>query len=119
MFSLFTRRFAQRGPLRRYPAEPNPPAPAFRGMPELLTERCRGHAACAAACPGSALVVERTASGWVWALDRASCLACGLCADACPERAIATSPAFELAARSREALRVRVAVAASQAEQAR
>ena len=119
MLSIFRRRFAQRGSAARYPEDPGTPAPTFRGMPALLADRCRGHAACAAVCPSRALEVERTVTGWIWELDRARCVACGLCAEACPEQAIVSSPAFELASRTRAALRLQVAIDARPAEAAR
>jgi formate hydrogenlyase subunit 6/NADH:ubiquinone oxidoreductase subunit I len=116
MLSVIARRFARRDRTRRYPDAPATPPTAFRGMPELLVERCRGHAACAEACPSGALRVAHLANGWLWELDCATCLACGLCAEACPEQALASSPVFELAARSRDALRVRFAMSAGQSE---
>jgi formate hydrogenlyase subunit 6/NADH:ubiquinone oxidoreductase subunit I len=58
-------------------------------------------------------------TGWSWALDRGRCVACGLCAEVCPEQAIASSPEFELAVRERDSLRVRVDLERSGAEVAR
>jgi formate hydrogenlyase subunit 6/NADH:ubiquinone oxidoreductase subunit I len=108
MLAIWRRRANDFDSGSRYPDDPSSPPPMFRGMPDLLVERCRGHAACAEACPSQALRVATQLSGWVWELDRASCVACGKCAEACPERAIVISRAFELAARTREALQVRV-----------
>jgi formate hydrogenlyase subunit 6/NADH:ubiquinone oxidoreductase subunit I len=91
----------------------------FRGMPILAAERCRGHAACADACPSGALHVEQHTGRWTWALDRAVCIACGLCIEACPEQALTASAEFELAARERSALRIDVSPAAAGQESAR
>jgi ech hydrogenase subunit F len=104
MLGLLLHRLFRNHQPARYPvADATPPA-AFRGLPELDVKRCRGHAACAAACPSNALLVDTTASGWVWQLDRARCLACGLCLEACPEQALTNSADFELAVRGRGAL---------------
>lgn len=84
-----------------YPAVPETPPPAFRGMPELLAGACRGAGDCALVCPTRAITVEHRPDGWTWQLDRAACVACGLCVEACPYQALEVSLAFELAARSR------------------
>jgi formate hydrogenlyase subunit 6/NADH:ubiquinone oxidoreductase subunit I len=118
MLAIFKRRLTARPFGPRYPAEPATVPPGFRGMPELIAERCRGHASCAAVCPSGAIQVERWTGGWTWELDRARCLACGLCAEACPARAITISPDFELAARTRAALRTRVVLSAPFREEA-
>src|SRR5439155_8565127 len=56
-------------------------------------------------CPSDAIEVERRGEReWTWRLDLARCVGCGACAEACPTGAIAISPEFELAARSREDL---------------
>ena len=39
--------------------------------------------------------------GWTWRLDRAACIACGQCMEACPYVALGVSPEFELASRTR------------------
>jgi formate hydrogenlyase subunit 6/NADH:ubiquinone oxidoreductase subunit I len=112
MLTAFRRIFSSDRPRRRYPDDPGTPPAAFRGMPRLISERCRGHASCAEVCPSQALEVERVPDGWIWNHDRASCIACGLCIEACPEQALESSPAFELAARDRADLHVRVALSA-------
>lgn len=116
MLSIWRRRANDLGPRSRYPDDPGVAPPTFRGMPKLVDERCQGHAACAAACPSQALRVEPRPAGWVWELDRASCIACGLCVEVCPEQAITISTEFELAARTRRSLRERVTFECSGAE---
>ena len=114
-----------------YPEKPDPMPAGARGTPELIADRCRGHAACEAVCPShaitltpspprppdhypqtgdpanrlpdSALDVPR-----VWQIDYGRCVFCGLCAEVCPEDAIAITGRYELAARRREDLVVRV-----------
>jgi formate hydrogenlyase subunit 6/NADH:ubiquinone oxidoreductase subunit I len=113
MRAVFKRRLTARSLGPRYPNDPSTVPTAFRGMPAVIADRCRGHAECAAVCPSDAIRVGRQADGWTWELDRARCVACGLCAEACPEQAIAISPEFELAARTRAGLRTWMAFALS------
>src|SRR5258708_2868472 len=77
------------------------PPPAFRGMPLLVDDACRGDGACAVVCPTAAITVAYAPGGWTWRLDRAACVACGLCMEACPHVALDVSPEFELASRTR------------------
>jgi Ni,Fe-hydrogenase III small subunit/formate hydrogenlyase subunit 6/NADH:ubiquinone oxidoreductase subunit I len=92
-----------------------------RGTPELLPDRCRGHAACAAVCPtdaisvlpadpnaASAVPAPTLDAARIWQIDYGRCVFCGLCAEVCPEQAITVTGRYELAARRREDLVVRV-----------
>src|SRR5947207_315156 len=78
-----------------------PPPPTFRGMPQLVDDACRGDDACAVICPTAAITVTHEPGGWTWRLDRAACIACGQCMEACPYLALSVSPEFELASRTR------------------
>ena len=90
-----------RRPLTRaYPERPLELPPAARGLPELDTSRCDATAACAAACPTTAIVVADD----TWRLDAGRCVFCAACVVACPQDAIRMGAQVELAARSREAL---------------
>lgn len=97
-----------------YPAVVEPPPPAFRGRPELRPVACDNSAECVAVCPSAALTLGAPAEHGlrVWELDLGRCVFCGLCRDACPNGAIDITPDFELAARQREDLYVRVMPAA-------
>ena len=101
MFSILRRRLATGIATSHYPAVPEVPPPAFRGMPELVDAACRGDGACADVCPTAAIRVAEAQNGWTWRLDRAACIGCGLCMEACPHAALAVSPEFELASRTR------------------
>jgi formate hydrogenlyase subunit 6/NADH:ubiquinone oxidoreductase subunit I len=70
-------------------------------MPVIVDEACRGDSECAAVCPTNAIAVELQPNGWTWRLDRAACIACGLCMEACPFVALDVSQEFELASRTR------------------
>jgi Ni,Fe-hydrogenase III small subunit/formate hydrogenlyase subunit 6/NADH:ubiquinone oxidoreductase subunit I len=93
-----------------YPAVPEPAPPAFRGRPELATDRCTGEAACAAVCPSQCLTVttDPDSGGRAWRLDLAYCVFCGLCADACPTSAITMTGDYALATRDRRDLVTRI-----------
>ena len=114
-----------------YPSGPDPMPAAARGTPELLPDRCRGHAACESVCPSGAITLTPPAPRppdhlpqpgdpanrlpdsaldvpRVWQIDYGRCVFCGLCAEVCPEDAIAITGRYELAARRREDLVVRI-----------
>jgi Ni,Fe-hydrogenase III small subunit/NAD-dependent dihydropyrimidine dehydrogenase PreA subunit len=77
----------------------------FRGRPALLPERCgEGCQQCEQVCPTGA--ISGAAAGAL-ALDTGACTFCGLCEEACPDRAITFTRDYRLAARSREALLIR------------
>lgn len=105
MLKALTALFRRQRSIARYPAAADRPPPYFRGMPEIDVVRCRGHAACARACPSGAIAVEGADDrGWRWSLDRARCVGCGLCAEVCPTGALSIRDDFELAARRRDDL---------------
>ncbi len=101
MLSILRHRLATGIVSSRYPALPEVPPPAFRGMPELVEAACRGDGACAAVCPTAAIQVTSMSDGWTWHLDRAACIGCGLCMEVCPYTALTVSPEFELASGTR------------------
>jgi hydrogenase-4 component H len=90
----------------RYPFEPDAPEAGFRGKPEVDLERCTGCTACAPVCPSAAITSREESGLRVFRLDYALCVFCGRCEEACADGAIRLTTDFELAARSREDLRV-------------
>jgi Ni,Fe-hydrogenase III small subunit/formate hydrogenlyase subunit 6/NADH:ubiquinone oxidoreductase subunit I len=91
-----------------YPATPAEVSRRARGKPEIDWANWKDARPAAAVCPTGAIecrdetdgrVVNRTAT-----LDLAKCIFCGLCADVDP--AIRMTPQCELAARSRQSLRL-------------
>jgi formate hydrogenlyase subunit 6/NADH:ubiquinone oxidoreductase subunit I len=98
----FLRPLRTRPATRRYPLDRSALAPALRGLPMLQGDRCDSSAACVSACPTGAITLGPRS----WTVDAGRCVFCGACASACPREAIRLSPQFELAARSRDGLRI-------------
>jgi Ni,Fe-hydrogenase III small subunit len=90
----------------RYPAAPSVPPDRFRGLPLL---RAGSHLPAPAVCPTGALSERRDGGGRHVALDVARCVFCGRCAEDPWAGAIVMGRDFELAARSRDDLRIEVA----------
>ncbi len=90
----------------RYPAEPSVPPDRFRGAPVL---RPSGGLPPPAVCPAGALTEHLDAGRRQVALDLARCVFCGRCAEGPWAGAVAMGRDFELAARSRDDLRIEVA----------
>lgn len=86
----------------KYPAEPLD-ATFLTGKPVIDPSACTQCGECAGRCPTSAIVLDKQAKDIGINLDE--CIFCSLCADICPARAIIMSKEFELAEKSREALR--------------
>lgn len=58
-----------------------------------VDDTCRAHGACARACPGGALTLERDETRATLAFDPWQCLDCGACERICPEEALRHTPA--------------------------
>ena len=89
----------------RYPAEPSVPPERFRGAPVL---RPGAHLPPPSVCPSGALSEHLDADGRRVELDLARCVFCGRCAEDPWTDAITMGREFELAARSRDDLRIEV-----------
>jgi Ni,Fe-hydrogenase III small subunit/formate hydrogenlyase subunit 6/NADH:ubiquinone oxidoreductase subunit I len=89
----------------RYPAEPSVPPDRFRGAPIL---RPGSRLPPPAVCPTGALSEVFDVTGRHVVLDLARCVFCGRCAEDPWAGAIAMGRDFELAARSRDDLRIEV-----------
>jgi hydrogenase-4 component H len=102
LLDRFLRPLRGRPVTRRYPDESAVLSPALRGLPELDPSRCDSSATCVAVCPTDAIELGSTS----WTVDAGRCVFCGACETACPRNAIRLGRRFELAARSRGALRI-------------
>ena len=91
--------------MTRYPAQPSVPPDRFRGAPML---RPGSSLPPAAVCPTGALTEHFDAGRRHVALDLARCVFCGRCAEDPWAGAITMGRDFELAARTRSALRIEV-----------
>jgi formate hydrogenlyase subunit 6/NADH:ubiquinone oxidoreductase subunit I len=102
LLDRFLRPLRARPLTRPYPDEPAILSPALRGLPEVDASRCDSSAACVAVCPTGAIELGPSS----WTVDAGRCVLCGACDAACPRDAIRLGQRFELAARSRDALRI-------------
>ena len=90
----------------RYPATPSVPPDRFRGAPVL---RPGSGLPPPSVCPTGAISERFDAAGRHVALDLARCVFCGRCAEDAWAGAVTMGRDFELAARSRDHLRIEVA----------
>lgn len=93
----------------KYPLEPIPLPPRFRGRPRLEPGKCpTGCRECATACPYEAVTVGSGVKGQgarnQLVIDLGKCIFCAECATACPHGAITFTTDARLATRSREEL---------------
>ncbi|MBI0584573.1 MAG: 4Fe-4S binding protein [Methanomassiliicoccus sp.] len=101
MFKILRLGVLKRGvQTRDYPRERGRAFDAFLGLPVVDVEACDRCSRCVSACPVQAITV--LPEGIEVSAER--CIFCAACAEAC--KAITMGPEFELAARSREDLRV-------------
>lgn len=74
-----------------------------RGVPVFDTDSCTSCGDCMRACPAACITLE---VGGYPEVDAGPCVRCGLCAGACGEEAVSLSGVRDLAAYSREDLRM-------------
>lgn len=98
----------------RYPKETPELPERFRGLHQIVPERCTAECnVCAASCPVNAIAKD---SGQA-AVDLGKCLFCGQCAAQCPEHAIEHTREHRMAARTRGDLVLHGASPLKRAEQ--
>lgn len=91
---------------RFYPYQKPPPVEGLRGRVTWQIDRCIGCGLCPRACPADAIELsgKGRAATITYHLDR--CVFCGECVDICPTATITTTTEYELAARSRDGMRI-------------
>lgn len=109
MLKLILARLRQGRRTTKYPVEPVPLPPRFRGRPRLEPGRCPADCrTCAAACPYDAIEPgaggQDTGAGKHPAIDLGKCIFCAECAHACPKGAIVFTTDARMATRTRAEL---------------
>ncbi len=80
----------------KYPFEPHPTPPGYRGKVTINAERCTGCGGCATVCPARLIKVTDISPEWrIIRRHLERCIQCGRCAEACSERAVEMSLEFE------------------------
>lgn len=103
MIRWFLRGVSRRRLTTRYPRESEPAPARFRARALLDPEAVDSDSAvkCVAACLPGALSLDAEQR---LKLDAGSCIACGLCVEACEDGSLTMDPGFELASTKRERL---------------
>lgn len=78
--------------VRTMAAETGQPLPSSLHALVRVVETCGDHRVCAAVCPTRALRADESGGATTLSFHPDACIACGRCADSCPERAISVGP---------------------------
>jgi hydrogenase-4 component H len=88
----------------KFPKEPSPAAPRYRGIIVFIEEKCIGCGACVEVCPALAREIRDEISRGVRQVihyqDR--CIYCGECVDRCPTQALRHTQDYDLSDFSRD-----------------
>jgi formate hydrogenlyase subunit 6/NADH:ubiquinone oxidoreductase subunit I len=101
---------ARRKPATRfYPYQKDPPVEGLRGKVTWQMNRCIGCGLCPRVCPADAIELfgKGRDATITYHLDR--CVFCSECVDVCPTATITTTTEYELAASSRDGMRIEYA----------
>ena len=93
-----------------YPAGDGNEFPALRGRIVFDPAKCIGCGACMRDCPTAAIEIEKLPEKKFAAIiSNDKCIYCAQCVDSCPKDALQYTPEFELAALTKDAMRIRTA----------
>ncbi|MFA6548786.1 MAG: 4Fe-4S binding protein [Candidatus Margulisiibacteriota bacterium] len=91
----------------KYPFEPMPMPPHFRGKLKFDPSKCIGCLLCMKDCPSNAIQIKKVGDKqFEMDIDLGKCIYCGQCVDSCVKKALAITPEFELAQIERNKLKV-------------
>ncbi len=106
MYRIVRTRSAQGRRTVNFPKEAPSLPDRFRGLPQIDWSTCAADCAlCIEACPVKAIRREQKSA----ALDLGSCIFCGRCERACPDKAIGFTAEYRMASRERQNLLLREA----------
>jgi len=88
----------------KFPFEPSPAAPRFRGALEFIEDKCMGCGACVEVCPAAARDIIDDKDKKIRRIThyRERCIYCGQCVSACPTEALKHTTEYEMARLKRE-----------------
>jgi formate hydrogenlyase subunit 6/NADH:ubiquinone oxidoreductase subunit I len=80
----------------------------YRGRIVFISENCIGCKICMRDCPADAIAINKPGEEKIFeaVIDLDECVYCAQCVLSCPKSALSSSPDFELAALSRQNLRL-------------
>jgi len=88
----------------KYPKIPDIAPSGFRGMPELLPDKCTFCGECTKVCPPGVICLTEKGQEETLTLSICGCIFCGMCEETCPVGAIRLTQEYELASKKKDEL---------------
>jgi len=88
----------------KYPKKPDIAPSGFRGMPELLPDKCTLCGKCSKVCPPGVILLTEDSKEKTLTLSICGCIFCGMCEEVCPAGAIRLTQEYELASKKKDDL---------------
>ncbi len=88
----------------KYPDVPEAAPAGFRGMPQLLSDKCMFCGECVKVCPPGVIMITEKGDEKTLALSYCGCIFCGRCEEACQFDAVKLTQEYELASLEKEEL---------------
>jgi hydrogenase-4 component H len=85
----------------KYPKKPDIAPSGFRGMPELLPDKCIFCGECAKVCPPGVIWLNEDAKEKTLTLSICGCIFCGMCEEVCPAGAVRLTQEYELGSKKK------------------
>lgn len=88
----------------KYPKKPDIAPSGFRGMPELLPDKCTFCGECVKVCPPGVICLYEKGHEKMLTLSICGCIFCGMCEEVCPAGAVRLTQEYELASKTKDDL---------------